>query len=139
MIFTFRLRKFIKISKLVILHPDFRHEKMKLTWKQQIKQQGHILSTLQKYNYFFNSQFINVRTGFIKNCPFFDCDKNFWLVAIKIQMIFNRTSSGIYKLAIEKLITFLESRKDSSLQLNLPFSYQIHVFMLKIWVQQYQF
>ena len=30
-------------------------------------------------------------------------------IAIKIQSIFNKTSSGIYKLAIEKLITFLES------------------------------
>ena len=36
----------------------------------------------------------------------------FWLIAIKIQTIFNRASSGICKLAIEKLITFLESRKE---------------------------
>ena len=112
-------------------------------WKNEIDMEiankaiGDILSTLQKYNYFFNSQYINVRTGVIKNCPFFDCDKIFWLVAIKIETIFNRTSSGIYKLAFEKLITFFESRNDLPLQFNLPFSCQFQVFMLKIWMQYY--
>ena len=135
MIFTFCLRKYIKISILVILNPYFQHENMKLTGKWQIKLQGQILFTFQKYNYFFNGQIINAKTGFIKNGPNFYCDNNFWFIAIKIQTIFNRTSSGIYILAIENLITFLESRKDLPLQLNLPFSYQFHVFMLKIWMQ----
>ena len=55
---------------------------------------------------------MNATTGFIKNGPHFYCDNIFWLIAIKIQTIFNRASSGVGKLAIEKLITFLESRKD---------------------------
>ena len=44
---------------------------------------------------------MNARTGSIKNGPNFEGDKNFWTV-------FNRNSPGIYILAFEKRMLFLE-------------------------------
>jgi len=55
---------------------------------------------------------INARTGFIKNSPNIEGDKAKFVIAFDIWTIFNRTSSGIYKLAFKKIIIFLESRKD---------------------------
>ena len=45
----------------------------------------------------------------------FDCDKPKIVIAIEIWTIFNETSFGIYVPAIEKIIIFLESRKNMSL------------------------
>ena len=50
-----------------------------------------------------------------KNGLNFDCDKPKIVIAIEIWTIFNETSFGIYNLAIEKIIIFLESRKNMPL------------------------
>ena len=44
-----------------------------------------------------------------------EVDKPKFVIALNIWTIFNGTSSGIYKLAFEKIIIFLESNKDSPL------------------------
>ena len=48
----------------------------------------------------------------LKNGLNFDCDKPKNVIAIEIWTIFNETSCGIQILAIEKIITFFESRKN---------------------------
>ena len=50
--------------------------------------------------------------GPIKNGLNFDCDKPKIVITIEMLTIFNETSFGIYNLAIEKIIIFLESRKN---------------------------
>ena len=52
------------------------------------------------------------RTGPIKNGPNFEGDKAKIIIAVEIWDIFNETSFGIYKLAIEKIMIFLESIKN---------------------------